>query len=275
MRLTITAKGIDCGAGFKAAGAPAGPPPTGSGSRPSEEVAWAKWAAMTAAASADTVPGAVLDVRPGLLAPRWEKELYKALVAAPDVGELVRVGSEFEQARPLAVLFETLWEAIPSGNTAQAIDALNWLYQAEYDPAQDNFVQKYLPDTGYTLSIAYGVDVQRPLDRDYMGLLLAELYQADGNVEAAEQLLKQLTPSTVTAVSLAEFYISQRRWADVADLTGNLKIEDEASMYLLIQRGIALREQGLLEESRGPSTKRSSSLTRSQNSVSGPSWKEP
>jgi hypothetical protein len=199
---------------------------------------------MTAAASADTVPAAAPDVKPGLLAPRWEKKLHRALVESPDVSELVRVGGRFEKAEPLASLFEALWEAIPAGNWSCAIDMLSWLYDAGYDPSQDNFVRTYLPKTGITLSLAYGVDVQLPLDRNYIGLLLAELHQSFGDVEAARRVLEQLTLSTVTAVPLAEFYLNHGWWAEVVDLTDNLNVDDEASVFLLVQRGIALREQG-------------------------------
>jgi tetratricopeptide (TPR) repeat protein len=94
------------------------------------------------------------------------------------------------------------------------------------------------------LGIADGIEVALPLDRDYIGLMLAELLQETGNLPAAVDVVEQLEPSTVTAVSLAELYAQQGRWEDVVDLSEGLTNEDEASTFLLIQRGIAFREQG-------------------------------
>lgn len=52
------------------------------------------------------------------------------------------------------------------------------------------------------------------------------------------------TPSTISAVSLAELYIAQSRWDDVVELTNGLTNDDEAAVFLLVQRAIALRESG-------------------------------
>lgn len=252
--LLVGAKRID-DTGFGGAGPQRATSGSNNSSTPSGSMGWLKWAPMTAAASADTVPAAAPDLKPGLLAPRWEKKLHRALVERPDIDELVRVGAEFEQAEPLASLFDALWRAIPAGNLSRAIDLLSWLYNIGYDPSQDKFVRTYLPKTGVSLSLAYGVDVQLPLDRNYIGLLLAELYQSFGDVRAARQVLEQLTPSTITAVPLTEFYLNHGWWPEVVALTDNLNVEDEASVFLLVQRGIALREQGRCDASRAAFTR--------------------
>lgn len=58
-------------------------------------------------------------------------------------------------------------------------------------------------------------------------------------------------PRTVTGVSLAELYAELGRWGDVVKLTDGLTNEDEAATYLMIQRGIALREHDFADASRG------------------------
>ncbi len=83
-----------------------------------------------------------------------------------------------------------------------------------------------------------------------IGLTLAELHQQAGDLDAAVAVAEQLTPSTVAAVSLAELYSEQGRWHDVVQLTDGVGNDDEPSMYLLTQRGIALREQGLYDAAR-------------------------
>jgi len=79
---------------------------------------------------------------------------------------------------------------------------------------------------------------------------VAELRQASGELQLAIDCVESLTPSTLAAVSLAELYSLQGRWADVVDLTNGLQNEDELSTYLLIQRGVALRHQRFFEASR-------------------------
>lgn len=187
---------------------------------------------------------------PGMFAPKWEKELHKALISQPDPKALARIGAEHEPARPVAALFEATIDSVPSGNTQRAIALLGWLFGSGYDPAKDEFIRKYLPAAGFGLSVADGIDVMLAPDRDFIGLMLAELHQEAGDLNAAVDLVEQLEPSTVTAVSLAELYIEQQRWPDVVDLTNGLTNEDEASTYLLIQRGIALREQGYPDAAR-------------------------
>ena len=39
---------------------------------------------------------------PGLFAPKWEKELYKAVLEKPDFASLARIGADHPSARPLA-----------------------------------------------------------------------------------------------------------------------------------------------------------------------------
>lgn len=187
---------------------------------------------------------------PGIFAPKWEKELHKAVLGKPDYGSLARIGSEYPPARHLAALLEATLVSVPAGDTARSRELISWLFAEGYDPAKDDFVKKYLPSATFTLSIAEGISVQLAPDRDFVGLLLGELHQESGNLPAAVDVIEQLEPSTVSAVSLAELYISQERWADVVDLTEGLTNEDEASTFLLTQRGIAFREQGYADAAR-------------------------
>lgn len=187
---------------------------------------------------------------PGLFAPKWEKELHKALIPQPDPKALPRIGSEYESARPLAALFEATLVSVPAGDIPRGIHLLSWLFGIGYDPVKDEFIKKYMPAAGFGISIAEGIEVVLPPDRDFIGLLLAELHQEAGNPAAAVDVVEQLEPSTVTAVSLAELYAEQKHWNEVVDLTEGLTNEDEASTFLLIQRGIAFREQGFPDAAR-------------------------
>jgi hypothetical protein len=187
---------------------------------------------------------------PGVFAPKWEKELHKALVASPNIADLPRIGAEHEQARAAAALFEATYGAMPAGDHGRAIGLLQWLHGTGYEPANDAFLNKYLPGFLISLSIADGIDVQLPPSRDLIGLILAEALQAGGDLSAAADIVEQLEPSTIAAVSLAELYAAQELWDGVVDLTNGITNEDEAATFLLIQRGIALRELGYPDASR-------------------------
>lgn len=206
--------------------------------------------ASPARAEAPKQPQSAKPPRPGMFAPKWEKELHKALIAQPDPKALAGIGTAYEAARSLTALFEATLVAVPAGETQRGIELLSWLFNSGYEPAREEFIKKYMPAAGFRLSIAEGIDVILPPDRDFIGLLLAELHQEAGNLPTAVDIIEQLEPSTVTAVSLAELYAAQGRWDDVVDLTEELQNEDEAATYLLIQRGIALREQGYPDASR-------------------------
>ena len=206
-----------------------------------------------AAAKRDAAPRVIPVPKaptPGLFAPKWERKLHKIILGKPDFTSLARIGAEHPPARPLASLLEATLVSLPAGDTQRGLELLTWLFSTGYDPARDDFVQKYLPEASFTLPIADGITVQLPPDRILIGLLLAELYQETGSVPAAVDVVEQLEPSTVTAVSLAELYTQQGRWNDVVDLTEGLSNQDEAATFLLTQRGIAFREQGYFEAAR-------------------------
>lgn len=181
--------------------------------------------------------------KPGMLAPKWEKALHAAFQKR-DPDAVVRAAAEHPEAAKTGALLEALLGALPAGNVPRVQALLAWLWGVGYDPAADAFVTKYLPGATLTLEIAPGITVQLPLTRDTIGLTLAEAHQATGDVRAASDVVEQVTPSTVAAVSLAELYTEQERWAEVIAMTDGLTNEDEASMFLLVQRAAALRQTG-------------------------------
>jgi hypothetical protein len=67
---------------------------------------------------------------------------------------------------------------------------------------------------------------------------------------AAVDVVEQLGPSTVTAVSLAELYAELCCWSDIMEPTDGLGNDGEAATHLLIQRGMASREQEFVDASR-------------------------
>ena len=202
----------------------------------------------TAARSVTSVATAAPPT-PGFFAPKWEKVLHKALFAHPDLTDIPAIATEHLESAPLAEVLQGLG-AMREDDSDKARQLLSRSFEAGFDPATHPFMQKYLPGAGMTLGIAEGISVHLPLDRDSVGLALAELHQGAGDLAAAVRVVEHLTPTTVTAVSLAELYAAQERWGEVVALTDGVRNEDDASTFLLIQRGIALREEGFYDAAR-------------------------
>lgn len=133
---------------------------------------------------------------------------------------------------------------MPAGDDQTSRDLLAWAWSQGYDPGADPFVKKYLSGAGMTLTIAPGIAVSLPLDRDALGLALGEAHQSVGDVSSAVEVVESLEPTTIAAVSLAELYAEQERWQDIIALTDGVTNVDEPSMFLLVQRAVALRNLG-------------------------------
>jgi tetratricopeptide (TPR) repeat protein len=251
VRMTVSPRGVSTSVGVKGARVTRGADgrvtrtlsAPGTGIRHTKTIGGTK-ARSTAPPMPPSAP------RPTLLAPRWEKALHKALVAKPDPAAIEGIGREYEAARLHAATFGALFVALPAGDYARARQLLAWAFAQGFDPAQDPFCQKYLPNAALSVELATGVSTELRLDRDALGLTLAELHQEAGDLPGAVDVVEQLEPSTVAAVSLAELYCDLSRWQDVVDLTDGLTNDDEPSTYLLTQRGIALRELGMHDAAR-------------------------
>lgn len=189
-------------------------------------------------------------VKPSLSSPAWEKQLFKQLSGTPDAAAIHAIGQQYPAAAQTAAMVEVLRVVLPAQDAARARVLLGWLFDSGYDPAADAFVAKYLDAQAITIPIATGITASMIWDRQALGLLLAELEQEAGDAARAIAIVEQLEPTTVAAVSLAELYAEEERWADIVDLTNGVTNEDDAATFLLIQRGTALREQGYYEAAR-------------------------
>lgn len=170
-------------------------------------------------------------------------------MARRDVVAYFRVGELEPKARRTSMLLDYLhYEGADSAQRAFSI--LDELWRTGYEPAQDPFVSKYLPGQMVRVEVAPGIEAEMPLGRDALGLLLAEHRQAAHDLRGAVSIVEAVQPTTLAAVSLAELYAAQKRWDAVVDLTNGLAGNDDFTIFLLTQRGVALREQGFFEASR-------------------------
>jgi hypothetical protein len=181
--------------------------------------------------------------KPGLFAPKGEKELYKA-IKAQDLKAIKQVGVYHKEFRLPSYSLAGLM--MLTSEPTEAEQLLGEAFATGKDPAEDKFVSSYL-FTRLELSIAQGVTAELPVNRDAVGLALAELKQDHGDLDGAIDVVEQLEPTTYSAVSLAELYAQTDRWDDVIELTEGMKNEDDASALLCVFRGQAFRQQAFHE----------------------------
>jgi tetratricopeptide (TPR) repeat protein len=181
--------------------------------------------------------------KPGMFAPKGEKELYKA-VKAQDAEAIKRVGEQHPDFRLGSYSIAGLMTLPTAPSEAERL--LEEAFATGEDPADDKFISSYMY-TRLELPIAEGVTAELPINRDAVGLALAEVKQEQGNLDGAIEVVEQLEPTTYSAVSLAELYAQAGRWDDVVGLTEGVKNEDDAGAILCVFRGLAFREQGFHE----------------------------
>lgn len=179
--------------------------------------------------------------RPGAFAPKGEKALYNA-VQAKDVAALEKVMYEYPEQRVVAGALAGVVH-LSEGNRDRARELLAWVLSTGADPTTNPLYVKYV-NASFTVPIAPGVSAELTPSRDGLGLLLAELYQEDGNLANAIEIVEGLDPTTVAAVSLAELYSESGRYDDVIDVTNGIVNEDDATALLCAYRGRAFRALG-------------------------------
>lgn len=179
--------------------------------------------------------------KPGLTAPRWEKDLYTALMGGR-IGDLPGIAQAHPEAQLVAATVDGL-DAMQSGDNARALDILRWVWNLGAAIENHPFAIKYLNASQVTISIATGVTAQLPICRDAIGLALAELEQDAGQLERAVQVVEQLDPSVIAAVSLCELYLQLGWHANVLEVTNGLTNVDDPTALLLTYRGSAFQAQ--------------------------------
>lgn len=192
-------------------------------------------------------PPAPRPVKPALFAPRAEKDLYRA-VQTRDVAAMERI----MQAQPELVLAAATISGVlklSAGDRPRAKTLLAWVFATGKDPAHDPFIAKYV-SFRFRLEVVAGAIAELGLDRGSVGLALAELHQADGELTEAIDVVEQVEPTTFAALSLAELYTQAGRHDDVVELTNGVVNHDDATALLSVFRGVALRETGYLDASR-------------------------
>lgn len=254
IRMTVTPRGLGVSAGVKGARISAntsgrvtrtvGIPGTGISS-----VSTVSSGKRVASRVPIAAPSQAQPTKPGLFAPRWEKDLHKVLLGA-DFGAVESIARTDARGRLTCIFADAIIHSYVAGDVERARSLTEVLWREGYQPSNDPFLRKYFPNARVQLNIVDGITVTVPFDREMLGLALAELRQMQEDIAGAVEIVEQLAPTTLAAVSLAELYGVQHRWTDIVELTDGVTNEDDFSTYLLIQRGVAFREQRYYDAAR-------------------------
>jgi tetratricopeptide (TPR) repeat protein len=182
-------------------------------------------------------------VKPGLLAPKPEKAMFRA-VQRRDWPAVERLGAEHDE---LAALATTL-VGLGTDDDDRAVELLRQALDGP-DVARDPFAEKYLR-MDVTFEVVPGVEVEVPVGRHAVGLALAELLRRRGDRDGAVALLRELGPTTVALLALVGLHQEAGDHAAVVELTADVTNEDDLSALLCTFRGVALREQRRHEAAR-------------------------
>jgi len=198
------------------------------------------------AASPEPVAGPVV-AKPGLLAPKAHKALAEALTTR-DPAKVDAVGYANERVALAAAMFAG-YLYIDRGDLDRAGDLLAWAFETGKDPARDEFVAQYVSGV-LCLEVVEGIEVLLPVNRNALGLGLAEVRQAQGRAAEVISVVEQLEPNVATAVSLCELNAVAGRFDEVVKLTEGTSNSDDLTAVLCTFRGVAFREQGFYDASR-------------------------
>jgi tetratricopeptide (TPR) repeat protein len=185
-----------------------------------------------------------LRSKPGLFAPGWQKELYRASASTPPIGATFQALAAANPAFANTIAFaEALRVSMPANDHARSRILLNQLFDASYDPRADAVANAFFGRVTVSVPIAEGLDIELAFaDRTTLGLILSEIEESIGSPDRAIHVAESLEPTTITAASLADLYADDRRWDEIVTLTDGVTNEDNPSVYLLTQRGIAFRQ---------------------------------
>jgi tetratricopeptide (TPR) repeat protein len=153
------------------------------------------------------------------------KDQYPDLAAMLDLLTVVH-GSRDEDEREILNLAQTLW------------DQRGAIFG-------DRRVGKYGAGIYLEISISRGISFRSVLNEAALGFILSELYQEQGDVTQAIEILNQMEPSQLIGLALADLEVTSGEFDGALETTEDIENVDDATAMMLILRGIAFREKDL------------------------------
>jgi tetratricopeptide (TPR) repeat protein len=188
---------------------------------------------------------------PGNSAPEHEKEFIKGLNAF-NAGQVEAALPHFLAAarhEAAAAIYAAFTLASRPEGRAQAIELLEGVVGSDA-ALPDGLMQKYLSAATLPVAISPAVSAEAPLRSSAAPLLLAELYQADGQIDEAISLLDEIAaaaPDPAITLSLCELLAGKGLWDEVIERAKGVEAADAVTLETRLYYGRAMLEKGLAE----------------------------
>ena len=191
---------------------------------------------------------------PGLIATKRERAFHKFLLAAfdeenkwPDK-KVIRQTQLLAREFPLLELPCLAIAAIHAMRNDESVtDGELWmtqLWEKRKELFENYIADKYFSRMYPQVQLTRGISSPYPFNLTALGLLYSEVLQETGKVKEAKEVVKSLTPTPFTAISLAELNIDLKLYDEVISATEDIEVESDTSGMLQIFRGIAFTLQG-------------------------------
>jgi tetratricopeptide (TPR) repeat protein len=193
--------------------------------------------------------------KPGLFAPKHEKEFYKALQVymkgdTEKARELFHSASEKDTGgRVLADDLLAGMLSLSAEKPEEAIPHLEEVVSSEVE-LPDELMTKYGFGGGIKLMVTERVQVEVEWGSLAAALALVECYQEQGRIEEAIGVLQQLAATDenpAILLSLCDLYAQTEAWDELVDAAAGTSNEDDVTLEIRLLQARALREQGMDE----------------------------
>lgn len=200
------------------------------------------------------------SMQPGLFARKAERKFYDFLLDIFKHDEADTADQVIEKATVLQGEFSKLKDSLDllkflycvKGSSVDDVVGLEWgkaLWSERQRVFADKYVRKYFQGITPQVPITYGISTSSIYNDQTLGHILVELLQQMNKIDEALQIIEDMVPNQLTAISLADLELQKKDYDGALETTEDIENEDDATGMLLVLRGIAFREQNMHEAS--------------------------
>ena len=192
---------------------------------------------------------------PSRFASKAEKSFYAFLMDIFDVDHTYTPHQIVEKAKALQEQYDVL---------SHGLNLIAFLYILNDDEYQDKLIEMgtnlwsiretifsdplvvtYFAGIHPNTGICQGITSSAIFNKQQFGFVWVEVLQAHEKYAEALEVLHAMEPTQLVAVSMADVELSMKDYEAVLATTSDITIDDDATLILLVFRGIAFREQSL------------------------------
>lgn len=193
--------------------------------------------------------------KPGLFAPKYEKEFAKAVQAylrGDTDGALAHFKASSAADASERSIADDLFVGLLAAQTGDPATAAQYLEKVVSSDhlLPDQLMAKYVPGGSMEIGVTDDVTVSAPFGTVAATLVLAGVYRTQERLDAAIGLLQQLwevEPSEDVLLVLCTLYEEDEAWDEIVEVAAGTKNEGHISLAIRLVQADALSKQGMDE----------------------------